>query len=113
MRPVALALGLLGAAAAAATIALIAQGLVRQVRSEAANDDILRALGAPRRSIWAIALVLVGIVVLLGSALAVLLAVAASPASPIGPVRRIEVDHGMSADWAVLGLGVSSPSRWC
>ncbi|HWM22470.1 MAG TPA: ABC transporter permease [Ilumatobacteraceae bacterium] len=106
VRPGALALGILGAAAAIATIALIAQGLVRQVRSEAANDDVLRALGATRRTIWAIALVLAGIPVLLGSALAVLLAVAVSPASPIGPVRRIEVDRGLSADWAVLGLGV-------
>lgn len=106
VRPLALALGILGAAAAAAAIALIGQGLVRQVRSEASNDDVLRALGARRRTIWAVAIVLASIPVLLGSALAVLLAVALSPATPIGPVRRIEVDRGVFADWGALGLGV-------
>ena len=32
-------------------------------------------------------------------------AVLASPAMPIGPVRRVEVASGFDADWTVLGLG--------
>ncbi len=106
VRPLALALGILGAAAAAAVIALIGQGLVRQIRNEAGNDDVLRALGARRRTIWAIAAVLASIPVVLGSALAVLLAIALSPATPIGPVRRIEIDRGLFTDWAALGIGI-------
>jgi len=106
VRPLALALAILGAAAAATAIALVGQGLVRQVRSEAGNDDVLRALGARRSTIWGTALVLAGLPVLAGTALAVAIATAASPATPIGPVRRIEVDRGLTVDWTVLGVGV-------
>ena len=40
-----------------------------------------------------------------GSLLAVGVAIALSPFSPIGPVRRVEVHPGVNADWAALALG--------
>src|SRR5437868_4392880 len=50
---------------------------------------------------------LIGIVtaVVIGSAVAVAVALAASPLAPIGPVRAIDPSRGLSADWAVLGIG--------
>ncbi len=105
VRPLALALAILGAAGAAAVLALVGQGLVRQVRGEAANDDIVRSLGASRRTAWGTTAVLAGVPVLAGVGLAGVLATAASPFTPIGPVREIEVDAGIAVDWTVLGLG--------
>jgi hypothetical protein len=105
IRPLALALAMLGAAAALATLALVGQGLVRQVRSDANSDEILRSLGMRRSAIWGTALVVAAIPVVAGAALAVVIAIGASPATPIGPVRRIEVGRGVAFDWTVLGVG--------
>jgi hypothetical protein len=43
--------------------------------------------------------------VVVGAALAVVVAVGISPLSPVGPVRYIYPDRGISLDWLVLGLG--------
>ena len=45
--------------------------------------------------------------VVLGVALAVLIAVAFSPLAPLGPVRPVYPDRGISWDWTVLGLGAA------
>ena len=51
---------------------------------------------------------LIGVVVaiLLGTLLAGALAVALSPLAPLGPVRSVYPDRGISFDWTVLGLGM-------
>ena len=51
---------------------------------------------------------LIGILasVLVGSLLAVAVAVALSPLAPIGPVRPVYPTPGVAYDWTVLGLGV-------
>ena len=105
IRPAALALAFFGAAMALAAIALVGLALARQVRTDVDTDDLLRALGAPRRDIAAKAVLLAAIPVVAGAALAVIVAVLVSPTMPVGPVRRIEIDRGFSVDWAVLGLG--------
>jgi len=43
--------------------------------------------------------------VVAGVALAVGLAILASPIMPIGKVRAVEVARGFDVDWTVLGLG--------
>ena len=50
---------------------------------------------------------LIGIVasILVGSVLAVAVALALSPLFPIGPVRPVYPDRGVNADWTVLGAG--------
>ena len=105
IRPAALALAFFGAAMALATLALVGLALARQVRTDEDTDDVLRALGAPRRAVAGKAIALSAIPILAGTVLAVLVGVAVSPAMPIGPVRRIEVDPGVAFDWTVLGLG--------
>ena len=43
---------------------------------------------------------------MIGSLLAVAVAVVLSPLGPIGPVRSVYPDRGIAADWTVLGLGL-------
>ena len=52
---------------------------------------------------------LIGILaaVILGSLLAVAVAVALSPLSPLGPVRPVYPDPGIAFDWTVLGAGLA------
>jgi hypothetical protein len=106
VRPLALALAFFGAAAALATLALVGQGLARLIRNGATNDDVLRALGADRRTIWGAALVIASVPIVAGSVLAAALSIALSPATPVGVVRRIEVDPGVAVDWGVVGGGL-------
>lgn len=40
-----------------------------------------------------------------GALLAVAVAATLSPLTPIGPVRRVEAQPGVSFDWTVLGVG--------
>ena len=43
--------------------------------------------------------------VVLGAALAVVLAVALSPLAPLGPARQVDRTPGFALDWTVLGVG--------
>jgi ABC-type lipoprotein release transport system permease subunit len=101
-RPLAIALGLFGVIAAIAGIVLVAQALARAMRAERTERATIRALGARPAEIMGAALVAPAIAVLAGVLLAVLLAFAASPLMPIGPVRRVEVARGFDLDVTVL-----------
>jgi ABC-type lipoprotein release transport system permease subunit len=101
-RPLAIALGLFGGIAAIAGLVLVAQALARAIRAERAQRATLRALGARPSEIVGASLVAPAIAVLAGVVLAVVLAFAASPLMPIGPVRRVEVARGLDVDVTVL-----------
>ena len=81
-----------------AMVLIVAQALVRMVRTDARSGAELRALGitsvgrATIAGIRATAAVLVGLVV------AVVVAIAASPLFPLGLVRRVEPDPGVRID---------------
>ena len=66
----------------------------------------LQALGASNS--MAIGTELIGVIfaVVTGALLAVALAIALSPLSPLGPVRFVYPYRGVSFDWTVLGFGV-------
>jgi putative ABC transport system permease protein len=104
-RPLAIALGLFGVIAAIAGLVLVAQALARAMRAERVERATLRALGARPSEMVGTALVAPTVAVLGGVALAVVLAVAASPLMPVGPVRRVEVARGFDIDFAVMLLG--------
>jgi hypothetical protein len=68
---------------------------------------VLRVLGATRGQAALAAALPAVIPVLGGAALAVAGAMAISPLAPVGPVRRLDPDRGISADGLVLGAGTA------
>nr|MDQ3305890.1 ABC transporter permease [Actinomycetota bacterium] len=105
IRPLSLALGAFGVIAGVAGLVLVAQTLTRHLRHARREGDVLRALGATPTLSAAASLVGPLVAIVAGTVLAVFLAVAFSPAMPIGPVRRVEVSKGVDVDVIVLGLG--------
>ena len=105
VRPLSIALGLFGVIAGLACLLFVGQGLTRQLQSERDERLALRAMGATRgASARAVAFGPL-LTVVAGSALAVLVAIAASPLMPLGKVRAVEVARGVDFDGTVLGLG--------
>jgi hypothetical protein len=108
------AIGLESAALAAfalltalAALLLVGQTLGRQILMEAAESPILRALGMTRGQLVGLALVRAAPVAVAGSVLAVVGAVALSPATPLGVARRAELDPGLAIDLPVLAVGAA------
>jgi FtsX-like permease family len=100
-----LALVLFAVLAGLAALVVLGQALSRQVVTDAADHSALAALGMARRELVMVPLVRAGVVAVGGAALAVAIAVALSPLTPIGLARRAEIDPGVSVDVLVLALG--------
>jgi ABC-type lipoprotein release transport system permease subunit len=107
VRPLAIALAAFGAIVGLAALILVGQSIGRWVRRGRADQAMLRAMGAGPRALMGTSLALPVVALLLGALAAVGVAFGASPSMPIGPMRRVEVDPGLDADWAVLGTGVA------
>jgi MacB-like periplasmic core domain/FtsX-like permease family len=105
VRPVAIALGVFGAIAALAALLIAGQLISRQLRTASGDLTVLRALGADPAVIAADGLFGVIGAVVLGSLLAVAVAVALSPLSPLGPVGPVYPSRGLAFDWPILGIG--------
>ena len=93
--------------ASVAALLLVGQTLGRQIRSEAAESPILRALGMTRGQLAGVAVVRAAPIAVAGSVLAVAGAVALSPATPLGVARRTELDPGVAVDPLVLAAGAA------
>ena len=105
IRPVALALGAFGFIAALAVLLLAIQLAARQLSAREHDLDVMRAVGAGPATTGLDGLLGILGSVLVGSVLAVTVAVALSTFFPIGPVRPVYPDRGVNADWTVLGAG--------
>jgi ABC-type lipoprotein release transport system permease subunit len=105
IEPQAVALALFALVAAIAFVLVIGQVLTRQVFLDSTDYPALRALGMSRTQLAATAMVKVLAVSIAGAALAVLLAILASPLTPVGPARLAEPHPGIAVNVAVLGLG--------
>ena len=105
IRPEAIALAIFAFLVALTALVLIAQALLRQLRSS--RDDVmtLRALGLNHRQLWCVHLMQVAAVAAVGALLAFVGAVLASSIMPLGPARMAEPNPGIDVDGAVLGLG--------
>jgi hypothetical protein len=104
-RPEAIALGVFGAIAALAAVLIAGQAISRALWAEGDDLEVLRALGADSLTVTLDATFgLLGAVVL-GTTLAVVLAVGISPLAPLGPVRQVDRTPGFAFDWTVLGVG--------
>ena len=105
IRPEAVALGAFGIIAALAAILIGVQLVSRQVRANAGEMMVLRAVGAGPAITSSDGLIGIVTAVVAGSLLAAALAVSLSPLAPFGPVRSV-VSPGVDVDWTVIGLGV-------
>jgi hypothetical protein len=108
IEPESIALGVFGLIAGLATL-MIAAGLIsRTMRRESRDLEVLRALGGNSAMIASAGLLSIVGVIFLSAVLAVAIAVALSPLSPIGPVRSVYPDRGIAFNWSVLGIGFLS-----
>jgi ABC-type lipoprotein release transport system permease subunit len=89
-----------------AALLAVGQALGRQFSAEAGEHATLGALGMSRRQLWGVALLRATLTGLVGGALAVAIAIAASPAMPLGVARVAEPDPGVSVDTRVMGIGL-------
>ncbi|MGH8994725.1 MAG: FtsX-like permease family protein [Acidimicrobiales bacterium] len=108
LRPESLALGGFGVIAALVCLILAILAVGRQVRSGEEERQVLRSLGAGPFATAAEGLAGIMLAIVLGTVLALALAVALSPLAPIGPVRAVYPFRGVSLDWTVLGFGVAA-----
>jgi len=107
VQPESIALGVFGLIAALATLLIAGQIIGRQLRLEAEDRRNLRALGAGRATDLADAVLGILACVVLGSVLAVGVAVVLSPLAPIGPVRPFYPYPGFAFDGIVLLGGLA------
>jgi hypothetical protein len=106
IKPEAIALGVFGGIAALAALVIAGQVIGRQLRLGADEASTLRALGADPAMTLVDGLIGMVVAVVVGSLLAVAVAVAMSPLAPLGPVRPLYPTPGFAFDWTVLGLGL-------
>jgi hypothetical protein len=107
-RPYVVTLWCFATIAALAAIAIVGQALARSQRFQDDDLSTLRSLGASRGSTFAYAMARGAGIGVLGAVVAVGIAVLASPLTPIGPLRPLELDRGFAADWTVLLSGAAA-----
>lgn len=106
VKPLAIALGVFGGVAALAALLIGLQLMSRQLRDAEEDSSVLRGLGAGPTTIAVDSLVGILASIVVGSLLAVAVAVALSPLSPLGPVRPVYPGAGVAFDGTVLGVGL-------
>jgi hypothetical protein len=107
IKPESIALGVFGGIAALAAMLIGAQMIGRQLRLGGDDLGTMRALGATPTMTASDGLLGVLGAVLVGSLLAVGVAVSLSPLAPLGPARQVYPYLGVSFDWTVLGIGLA------
>jgi hypothetical protein len=107
VKPESVALGGFGAIAALVCLVLGIQAISRQLRSGEEDRGVMRSLGAGPLATAGDGLIGILGAVVLGSLVAVAVAVGLSPLSPLGPVRPVYPDTGIAFDWTVLGVGLA------
>jgi hypothetical protein len=105
IRPEAATLAIFAALAGLIALAIVAQLLSRQLALDSAEFPILRALGLSRSRLATLSLARVAAVTIAGAAVAVGIAIAASPLMPIGPARFAEPNPGIEVNLAILAAG--------
>ena len=104
-KPESIALAVFGVIAGLATLLIGSQAIGRIIWSRRDELGVLRALGGGPAVTVADSLFGTFGAVLVGAALAVVVAILLSPFAPIGAVRQVDPSPGFAADWTVLGVG--------
>ncbi len=107
IRPQAAALAIFALLAALAALVVLGQVAARDLFVSSVEFPTLRAIGSTRAQLLATLLLEVAIAAILGAAIAVALALVASPLVLFGPARISEPHPGLAADWTVLGIGAA------
>jgi putative ABC transport system permease protein len=107
VRPQAIALAAFAALAGLIGLAVLSQLLSRQLALDAADYPVLRAVGATRAMLSGLSLARLAVITVAGAVLAVAIAVAASPLTPIGAARLAEPHPGADVNLAILGAGAA------
>ena len=105
IKPESIALGVFGGIVALAVLLIAGQVIGRLLRRDGDDLDVLRALGAGPSMTTSDGLVGIFGAVVVGSLLAVAVAVGLSPLAPLGPARPVDPSPGVAVDGTVLGLG--------
>ena len=108
IHPAAIALWLLAGSLAFVAMFVLFQLLGRLSAAEEDHYTTALALGATRRQLAAVELVRTVVIGLVGSALAVVTAVALSPIFPLGTARVAEPEPGVAMNAFVLGIGAAA-----
>ncbi len=106
IKPESVALGAFGVIAALACLVLAAQAMSRLLRRSEEDRRVVRALGASPLTIMIEGLLGALIVIVLGTLVALAVAIGLSPIGPLGPVRPVYPGAGFAIDWMVVGMGV-------
>ena len=105
IHPEALVLELFALFVALGAVVAIGDVLAREVQLSSDEDATLSALGLDRRQIVAATMLWLSFPILVGAAVSVVGAIAASSLMPIGPARIAEPNPGISVDFGVLATG--------
>ena len=112
VKPQVVALDVFAVVVALAGLLVVGQALARQSFLDATDHRALRALGATRAQLFGAGMLRAAWVAAGAALLAVVIAILASPLSPIGPARNAEPDPGFRIDWPVLLLGAVVVASW-
>ena len=104
----AFALLLFGVIVALSMVVIVGQSIARQAYITSDDFPVLRALGASRRQLFAVALAPGALVAVGGMALAVPIAYGLSAFTPVGLARRAEISPGLSFNAAILLSGAAA-----
>ena len=103
--PLSLVLGVFGAIAAVVGTVLSGQALGRSIRSTRDDMRLVVVFGASNRDVAVLSLLASALAATCGVILAAIVAIAASPLMPIGPVRRVDPGRGLNIDFTVVAVG--------
>jgi hypothetical protein len=107
LKPEAFALAMFGAIVGLAALVIAGQTIGRQLGRVNAELPILRSLGTSAAMMSGEAALGVGASIVLGTLLAIAVAIGLSPLAPLGVVRPVYPDHGIALDATVLTLGAA------
>lgn len=105
VRLYAVALWVVGALIAVATVAIVGQTLARQTTLDSSDHPILRALGFSPGRMVGLTLLRTGLVGVTAAVVAATVAYLASPLFPIGPGRIAEPFPGFALDATIVSVG--------
>jgi hypothetical protein len=86
-------------------VLVVGQAIWRRLQADGTDAERLSGVGVTHRQRFAAAMARVAATAVVGSVLAVLLAVALSPLTPIGDARAAEPDLGVEFNIAILAVG--------
>ena len=107
IRPQAFALAAFAALAGLILLVIASQLLSRQLVLDSVGYPVLRALGMAPGQLLALSLARTAVVTASGGFLAAIMAIAASPLTPIGAARVAEPQPGIMVDALILGPGLA------